>query len=105
MPGLEQYTFTGMTLMKRGDGAAKERVIDAVRFQYSTDGKTWNWYEEKQYVKTGQTAADKETVERKFEIDPPFSANKVRVWIDKSHANTGWYQGRFDLWAVKALKD
>jgi hypothetical protein len=54
MPGTDLYTFSGMTLMKRGDGCCKDRVIDAVRFQYSDDGENWTWYEDKKYVPTGQ---------------------------------------------------
>jgi hypothetical protein len=32
MPGTDSYTFSGMTLMKRGDGCCTTRTISAVRF-------------------------------------------------------------------------
>jgi len=103
MPGKVLYNFSAMTLMKRGDGCCQDRVIDAVRFEYSEDGSTtWKKYNGGKYVKTGQTAAQKNTEQVKFKIDPPITANRVRVFIDKDHANGGWYNGRFDLWATKA---
>ena len=35
MEGGEFYEASAMTLMKRGDGAAPDRVINAVQFQFS----------------------------------------------------------------------
>ena len=102
MPSTDLYTFTDMTLQKRGDGCCQERIIKAVRFQYSEDGNNWKWHEGGKYFITGQTATTPKDDKVKFAIDPPITgANKVRVWIDQSHANSGWYQGRFDLAAKK----
>jgi hypothetical protein len=61
MPGTDSYTFSGMTIMKRGDGCCTTRIISGVRFQYSDDGKKWTWYEDKKYVATGMKTTDKKT--------------------------------------------
>lgn len=101
MPYDSMYKFSAMTLQKRGDGCCAERIIDAVKFQYSTDGKTFKDYNNGKYVPTGQKPSDPKEAQVKFEIDPPITANKVRILLDKSHSTLGWYTGRFDLWAVK----
>ena len=61
-----------MSLKKKAnDTCCLERIIEAVRFQYSVDGKKWLWYENQKYVATGQIAKDTPTVVRDFDIDPP----------------------------------
>ena len=102
MPGNDHYTFTDMTLQKRGDGCCHDRTISAVRFQYSKDGNNWEWYDGGRYVATGQEPNTPKNEKIKFAIDPPIEgANKVRVMIDRSKSNHNHYQGRFDLWAYK----
>ena len=100
MPANEQYQFTAMSLQKRGDGCCLDRYIRGVRFLYM-DGKALKWHNGAKYTATGQKPNTPKDTELKFDIKPPITSNKVRVYIDKSHANSGWYQGRFDLWAVK----
>jgi hypothetical protein len=54
LPGDDFYTVDSMTLMKRGDGGAKERTINAIQFQFSKDhGATWNSYQSGKWFKTG----------------------------------------------------
>ena len=103
MPGSNKYTFSDMTLMKRGDGKAKDRVIKAVRFRVKRPGsKKWEWHNDGKYYKTGQTKRMGKWDRTHFPIDPPIKhADKVRVYVDRTVANSGWYQGRFDLWAKK----
>ena len=53
MPGDDHFTFTDMTLQKRGDGCCTDRTISKVRFQYSKDGSTWEWHDGGKYYTTG----------------------------------------------------
>ena len=102
MPNEELFYFTDMTIQKRGDGVAEHIAIDAVRFQYSRDGQTWEWHDGGKYYKTGQKPETPKDEKLKFAIDPPITgANKIRVWLDADHANNNWFQARFDLWAKK----
>ena len=102
MPGDDHFTFTDMTLQKRGDGCCTDRTISKVRFQYSQDGSTWEWHDGGKYFTTGQTPETDKDEKMKFAIDPPITgANKVRVWVDSSHRIGHHFQGRFDLWARK----
>jgi translation elongation factor P/translation initiation factor 5A len=59
MPGSEIYEISAMTIMKRGDDCCKERVIKAVKFQFSyDDGQTWNTHNKGKWYETGMIAAD-----------------------------------------------
>lgn len=47
-----------MLLMKRGDGACQDRVLNKFNLEYSEDGKNWAKYQGGEEVLTGQTKQD-----------------------------------------------
>lgn len=72
--------------MKRGDSCCYDRVIDAVKFQYSYDnGQTWYDHENGKWFPTGQALTDNQYVVRKIDISPPMHGNAFRVVIDRFH--------------------
>lgn len=59
MPGNAFFKVSMMTLMKRGDNAARNRLINAVQFQFSyDDGKNWHTHNKGKWYSTGQAAGD-----------------------------------------------
>lgn len=102
LPSDDYYEATAMTLMKRGDNGSRDRLINAVQFQFSQDnGKTWHDHAGGKWFKTGQQRADNYLTKRKFAIDPPMHGNAFRVILDAAHKVGQNYQGRFDLWVTK----
>jgi hypothetical protein len=54
MPASDFYEVSSMTLMKRGDGYALDRIISAVKFQFSyDDGKHWYTHNNGKWYATG----------------------------------------------------
>lgn len=73
-----------LTLKKRAD-CCKEKIIERVQLEYSTDqGDTWNKYENGKFLATGQQPGDDPEMERNIKIDPPMQGNTFRVHIDAS---------------------
>ena len=102
LPADDYYEATAMTLMKRGDNAARDRLITAVQFQFSQDnGKSWHDHAGGKWFKTGQNRNDNAQVERQITITPPMHGNAFRVILDASHKVGPCYHGRFDLWVTK----
>ena len=103
-PGDEKYEVSEMSLMRRADGCCgnQRRQINEVQFETSNDGKNWLSLNGGKWYKTGQKYNDPVTKERRFTIDPPIVGNMFRIIMTKDHKTGANYQGRFELWAVKA---
>lgn len=107
MPGDKNFEVSSMSLKRRGDGCCgnQQRQINAVSFETSQDGSTWNPHNGGEWYKTGQVWNDNVELERRIEIDPPMIGKFFRVVIDKDHKSGPNIQGRFDLWAVETDKE